>query len=346
MPHEIAHAILTSDILDGDIRTDMRNYVTQVYGEDGIKARGREYMAQIVDGDIMFGTHEGAVALTPEEIADVRSGKRTMSDVMKGKPVEAAERDALINARIDEYNQRSREKGGNDYDWARDEVTAEQFAGEAKGIDFRGIRAGGPKVLESALATSARVLEALGAKFDRTTGKPLDNPSVLFRDNPLFQDRIMQKRVKEYVRAYDQYLVGLEEAGSATPRGVELARSSRPEDMARSTHVKLRDEGRGVLENDFLFQKADGTYAYKPQKIIESLEGGTKPDMLGIGHFHKAEMMPSYRNVAGVQAGTFERQTPFMARGGLAAHVGGWIIDVTVGEGHNVIRGEFVAVYE
>jgi hypothetical protein len=100
----------------------------------------------------------------------------------------------------------------------------------------------------------------------------MDNPSVLFRDNPLFQDRIMQKRVKEYVRAYDQYLVGLEEAGSATPRGVELARSNRPEDMARSTHVKLRDEGRGVLENDFLFQKPDGTYAYKPQPIINAAE--------------------------------------------------------------------------
>ena len=85
--------------------------------------------------------------------------------------------------------------------------------------------------------------------------------------------------------------------------------------------------------------------SYKPQKIIESLEGGTKPDLLGIGHFHKAEMMPSYRNVCGIQAGTFERQTPFMARGGLAAHVGGWIIEVTVGDGHNRIKGEFVAVY-
>jgi hypothetical protein len=41
---------------------------------------------------------------------------------MKGKPVEAAERDALIAARIDEYNQRSRENGGNDWDWARNEV--------------------------------------------------------------------------------------------------------------------------------------------------------------------------------------------------------------------------------
>ncbi|MFH1498196.1 MAG: hypothetical protein ABII82_10265 [Verrucomicrobiota bacterium] len=85
--------------------------------------------------------------------------------------------------------------------------------------------------------------------------------------------------------------------------------------------------------------------SYKVQKIIESLEGGTKPDLLGIGHFHKAEMIPSYRNVCGVQVGTFERQTPFMARGGLSAHVGGWVIEATVGKGHNRIRGEFVAFY-
>lgn len=85
--------------------------------------------------------------------------------------------------------------------------------------------------------------------------------------------------------------------------------------------------------------------SYKPQKIIESLEGGTKPDLLAIGHYHKAEMIPSYRNVCALQVGTFQRQTPFMARGGLAAHVGGWIIEVTVGGGHNVIRGEFVAFY-
>jgi DNA polymerase II small subunit/DNA polymerase delta subunit B len=85
--------------------------------------------------------------------------------------------------------------------------------------------------------------------------------------------------------------------------------------------------------------------SYRPQKIIESLEGGTKPDMIAIGHYHKSEFIPSYRNVAVFQAGTFQRQTPFMARQGLAAHVGGWIVDVTVGDGHNVIRGEFVAFY-
>ena len=275
MPHEIAHAILTSDILDGDIRTDMRNYVTQVYGEDGIKARGREYMAQIVDGDIMFGTHEGAVALTPEEIADVRSGKRTMSDVMKGKPVEAAERDALIDARIDEYNQRSREKGGNDYDWARDEVTAEQFAGEAKGIDFRSIRAGGPKVLESALATSARVLEVLGAKFDRTTGKPLDNPSVLFRDNPLFQSPVLRKRMIEHVRAYNDLLAGLEDAGKRETRGTKVSVDGTPDSAARSPHTKMRpdpDKG-GQVGNEFLYVDETGKTQWRSPSEVRAREG-------------------------------------------------------------------------
>lgn len=85
--------------------------------------------------------------------------------------------------------------------------------------------------------------------------------------------------------------------------------------------------------------------SYRPQKIVESLEGGTKPDLLAIGHYHKAEFIPSYRNVAVLQSGTFQRQTPFMARQGLAAHVGGWIIDVTVGDGHNIIKAEFVAFY-
>jgi len=107
------------------------------------------------------------------------------------------------------------------------------------------------------------------------------------------------------------------------------------------------DTPNGIFTLALVHPGGGSAYAlsYKPQKIIESLEGGTKPDMLGIGHFHKAEMMPSYRNVCGVQAGTFERQTPFMARGGLAAHVGGWIIEVVVGENHNRIKGEFVAFY-
>jgi hypothetical protein len=85
--------------------------------------------------------------------------------------------------------------------------------------------------------------------------------------------------------------------------------------------------------------------SYPLQQHINALEGGGKPDMYVAGHYHKAAMLPSYRNVCGVLGGAFQKQTPFMARNGLAAHVGGWVFDVTVGDGHNVIRGEFVAFY-
>jgi len=85
--------------------------------------------------------------------------------------------------------------------------------------------------------------------------------------------------------------------------------------------------------------------SYKPQKIVESLEGGSKPDLLAIGHFHKAECMPMYRNVCTVQTGTFQRQTPFMERGAIQAHVGGWIIEVIIGKTYKIIRPEFVAYY-
>lgn len=85
--------------------------------------------------------------------------------------------------------------------------------------------------------------------------------------------------------------------------------------------------------------------SYRMMKIIESLEGGTKPDLLAIGHFHKAEMLPNYRNVCGIQTGCFQWQSPFMARNALAAHVGGWIVEVTRGQDCLTIRGEFVAFF-
>ena len=68
--------------------------------------------------------------------------------------------------------------------------------------------------------------------------------------------------------------------------------------------------------------------SYRPQKIIEQWEGGKKPHLLGIGHFHKAEIMPQYRNIVSIQTGTFQGQTPFMQGKGISAHVGGWLVDV------------------
>jgi predicted phosphodiesterase len=88
--------------------------------------------------------------------------------------------------------------------------------------------------------------------------------------------------------------------------------------------------------------------SYRPQKITEQIEGGTKPNMLLIGNYHKAEWMPSYRNVSVIQVGCFQWQTPFMVTKGLAAHVGGWIVRVTVQEDKllsNSVRAEFVSFF-
>lgn len=98
---------------------------------------------------------------------------------------------------------------------------------------------------------------------------------------------------------------------------------------------------------DLVHPGGGSSYAlsYRPQKLVESLEGGTKPDMYLIGHYHKAEWMPAYRNVCVVQAGCFQWQTPFMRDLALAAHVGGWIIRVKMGDGCNIFGGQFVAFY-
>jgi predicted phosphodiesterase len=71
--------------------------------------------------------------------------------------------------------------------------------------------------------------------------------------------------------------------------------------------------------------------SYRPQKIVESLEGGTKPDVLLVGHFHKAMYM-YYRNVHALLTGTFQSQTDFMRGKHLAAHKGYYIIDMEVGK--------------
>jgi hypothetical protein len=98
--------------------------------------------------------------------------------------------------------------------------------------------------------------------------------------------------------------------------------------------VTLKAKG-GFSYRVMLTHPGGGTaYAvsYRLQKMIESISGGQKPDMVAEGHFHKSLAMPAYRNVYGVECGCFEDQTPFMASRSLAAHVGGWVIRVTMNE--------------
>jgi len=88
-------------------------------------------------------------------------------------------------------------------------------------------------------------------------------------------------------------------------------------------------KGEKDIRIDMLHPGGGSSYAlsYKPQKIIEQIESGQKPDILLIGHFHKAFTLPAYRGVAAVLAGCTQRQSQFMMRNGLAAHTGAHIIE-------------------
>jgi DNA polymerase II small subunit/DNA polymerase delta subunit B len=81
--------------------------------------------------------------------------------------------------------------------------------------------------------------------------------------------------------------------------------------------------------------------------MVEAMSGGEKPNIVAVGHYHKAEYL-FYRNVHCFQTGCFQAQTPFMRGKNLAAMMGGWIVDVTVAKDGSVlsITPEFIPFYK
>lgn len=67
--------------------------------------------------------------------------------------------------------------------------------------------------------------------------------------------------------------------------------------------------------------------SYAPQRIVEGFDGGSKPAVLVIGHYHKSGYN-LIRNVHTMQAGAFQDQTIFMRQKKLAAHVGGCFVEL------------------
>jgi hypothetical protein len=67
--------------------------------------------------------------------------------------------------------------------------------------------------------------------------------------------------------------------------------------------------------------------SYTAQKIVESYQGGEKPQVLFVGHYHKAEY--GYpREVHALQTGCTEDQSLFMRKKKIAAHVGFWDVRI------------------
>lgn len=93
----------------------------------------------------------------------------------------------------------------------------------------------------------------------------------------------------------------------------------------------------------------DGTaYAlsYKVQKMIEAMESDSKPNILAVGHYHKAEYL-FYRNVHTLQTGCFQSQTPWERGKGISIHIGGWIVTIRVDKNGTIksFAPEFIPYY-
>jgi hypothetical protein len=95
-------------------------------------------------------------------------------------------------------------------------------------------------------------------------------------------------------------------------------------------HIILRNANTGKEARLAVVHPGGGSsYAvsYRPQKIVESLEGGEKPAVLLIGHYHKLSLN-NIRNVFVIQTGCSQDQTTFMRKKGIDAHVGGSLVNL------------------
>jgi hypothetical protein len=125
-------------------------------------------------------------------------------------------------------------------------------------------------------------------------------------------------------------------------------------DMKHLGYVEADIEiNEGGFENDswirVMHAGGGSAYAtsYAPQKIVESLQGGEKPAVLFIGHYHKL----SYnliRNVHTIQCGCTEDQTIFMRKRKIEAHVGGGLVHLSRDKNGiiNRVRTEFITAFD
>lgn len=86
--------------------------------------------------------------------------------------------------------------------------------------------------------------------------------------------------------------------------------------------------------------------SYKIQKMVEAMEADSKPNILAVGHYHKAEYF-LYRSVNCFQTGCFQAQTPWMRGKGIASIMGGWIVEIEVDKKGYIqrIKPEFIPFY-
>ena len=257
--HEFAHAMMSSQLLDGDLRNSVRHMVDMNYGPEDLLRKSREYAQRQLE-------------------AEDRSAKRDAIANRQPLPT-MPPMEERITGRVEALKNNAIRNGANDpLDWARDEVFAEHL--NAAGINVNDIRRGvrpdvdPERAANDILAAQARVLGAAGAPIDPVTGALKGTPSSIFRDNPLIgSSPELSKQLVSFVRTYNAWLRGLDtpaKGAPKAPKGVLLSASGSPYELAKSPNIVLREVPGlpGVRENEFL-RDENGTITYKPQSEID-----------------------------------------------------------------------------
>lgn len=207
--------------------------------------------------------------------------------------------------------------------------------------------------------------ESEGIKIVYNTGNWIDG-EARFNTHDL-KAHGMDNQIDYFIKHYPQrkgittyFVAGDDHEGWYTQReGV---------DIGKYAEMKARESGRtdlvylGYMEADVVLKAKNGqtvirvlhpgggsSYAvsYSVQKIIESYQGGEKPHVLLLGHYHKADYIYN-RGVHAIQTGTTQDQSPFMRKKKLAAHLGGWIIEMSTDDNGAITRfkQEFMPFYD
>ena len=131
--------------------------------------------------------------------------------------------------------------------------------------------------------------------------------------------------IKTYVISGNHDLVFIKRKGGDPLRLISAKRKDIEYLGQFSAWVKLQENCSLYM----LHPDGGGAYAasYKLQKLIESFEGGRKPNIALMGHYHR-RCYVSERNVHGFLGACFESQTDFLRRKMVQPVIGGTILDI------------------
>ena len=113
---------------------------------------------------------------------------------------------------------------------------------------------------------------------------------------------------------------------------------------AEHAYVHPKDENGNDLKTTIeMYHQGGGSafsLSYKTQKYIDKMEPGTKPNLLGMGHFHQSHFL-SYRNVIALLVPCLTAKSPFAVRQGLENTMGAYFVTMYLNSKGEVEMFEF-----